>query len=495
MNLKSINRSGFQFLACFMMPVLLCSCLEMKDKLKINHNGSATWEYEIKTGPRLTAMLEAEKDEEPNDQIRISSPTDNAVFDEAKMKNALKSVKGAKLIRFDKKKVGDSLLITAKIEFSSIHELVKSELAKQVKWNFIEKKGRLLAYTKDLMDVSTSNSSNQQEPKFNMVKAMFMGMAIERTIELPNTIVKTNSKKTSGKQAQWSFKLTGKTTEKEFDAFNKLKPYAYCSLSDVSFKLPVIAIAKKQDAFKTSSKPISDKEMSQLNKDFSFSAKDATLSRRVDYVNQSASSNNGSLNFNFTIKWNPASHPAGYRNVIVTKATDDKGNDISKEQYYGSGIQKFNASERSPNQAKLYMNLKAPSKQSTSYDVEGRVTIVLPSQIQKCEVKDLQNYVGKKLEIPELKAFDLTLKSMDKTKVEFNSPVDTSKILEVKLVSADQTAEAKPWHVNNMKWGNKYLLSASFHKIKFDNPVLVITYAKELKETDVPFKFDNLKTP
>lgn len=492
--IKRMSQLAPAFIA-LLMAATLAGCL--KDKLKLNADGSGTWEYRLILGPRLTAMMDdmKKKMENSNGQLTIKpSPGKDIMFEEKTLRKAIANIKGAKLIKFDREKKNDQIYIHGKIQFDSIAAMINSPLGEKIDWSFSKENGNLRVYSDKLFDMSSSGNTGGDQMQFNMFKAMFMGLEVERIITLPNKVVKSNAEKTKGDSVQWSFKLSPNTTEKQFKAFDKTKPFAVCSGKGVTFKLP---LKPKKSVADTPSfeKVDAVNEPTAEAKELTTAADNVMVTRSIYYdrENNNMVLNPNGLNLNLRVSWPNQFKPIGYKSILIEQASDDQGTNLTpKNMMRCTNLMRFNIMPNKPNQSVIHTNLATPAKTANAFNVKGNIIVTAPAGVTKCEIKNIQQFIGKKLDVPELKDLDVTLKKCDANNVQLESPNNLEKVLEMRFVNGDQ--DVKAWSVNNMRWGNTFRSMANFNK-KVENPTLIIILAKEMKDYKVPFDFKDLKLP
>lgn len=470
---------------------LISGCIQMKDALILNADGSGTWQLTMTYGAQLMGMMES------------GGNMDHDIFmHRDQLEKVVKGIKGARIASYDLQKEPEEMTVSMKIAFDSIEEMMSSEMGKPIGWYF-EKRDNLFVATlsKGLMETKNNSDDTIQmggQEQFAMIKGMMMGMKVQRQIVLPNTITTTNAMKRKGRAAGWVMEIKPDTKEEEFTKLSELKPEAVCLLKGITFKLPLKPSGPKPalDAVKTDPATAS-KLAGQVN----IKPTSLTITRRKTYEEKPKGFFGGpmSTTLSLALQWPENLRPVGYTDLQVEEAIDDTGTALKCTSSSGDQVHNFNLQHDKTDTVSLDLNFKAPPpKNASSISLRGSITLHIPGEMAPVKVPNIKTMVGKQISTPGVEHLQMTLKSLDDKpnnhEFVFESPVDLSSVAEVKIVSVDLSQEFKSWFVHNMRWGQGYMLKAGFNKIP-ENPTFVFVVSKDVARHRIPFEFKNLELP
>lgn len=466
------------------VALVFTGCIQMEDTLTLNGDGSGTWKFKLTLGPQMVAMMSS----------GMNSDKDT-MFDEKKFRAAVAKVKGARVVSYSSKETDGSLNIRGEIAFTSIVELYRSSaFEKQLNWEFKEVDGKLEAtISKPMM----GGGENSPQMDFNALKALMLGMKIDRTLVLPNQVISANGKEKAGKQARWIFEFTRTTTEKQLAEMNEVRPLARCSAAGVTFKLPLVLKSKA---------PLDLSE---------FSTDDATIKAKLDQViirpiraqlmrttkydsKDNMIYGNAPLTLRTEISWPGELRPSGWSHLLIEEGSDNTGTILKLQRSRPEKVNEMRLSHGKENVADLTLNLSEPARNATTYSLKGALVLHVPGSIRSIAVPGIKDMVGKKLDLPGLEPFGLTLKKFSTANVVLAGDQPNDAIIDLKLVSPDLSVEQKRFHMSRMKFREEHRINAGFMnggQNQLDNPTLIIIVAGDIEKYAVPFEFKDLKMP
>lgn len=226
----------------FPLLVIATGCLEHKDYLVLNKDGSGTYRCQVIPGAQLKAMMAQAEQSGTQGNVEVSGGP--MAFKREDLMNRLKGVEGVKLAEYShtQDRRGRDVYEFA-LEFDSIAELLRSPLGEDIGWCFKKENGNLVAYLpQEWTEAENDNSASQQmdlsDPEaFNMIKPMLTGLKVDRRIRLPNPVLESNRTRQRNNILSWVFQVTPETTQKELT--DPVVPRAVCSVEGITFDLPV----------------------------------------------------------------------------------------------------------------------------------------------------------------------------------------------------------------------------------------------------------------
>jgi hypothetical protein len=469
-------------LAC--TAVLLTGCFELDDTLTVNANGSGSWSFRMKLGAQMVAMQESNEGVSFDGQVLTV---------EGKLRKAVSDIKGARLVAYKREKKPDSMTVSGTIEFDSIVELYRSKaLKKQLEWEFKKVGDRLEArIPKGMMD--TKNDATQL--KFNSLKAMMLGLRIDRTLVMPHPISSGNAGKKSGKRASWNVEITAKTTEADFKEMSSAPPIASCSAKGVTFKLPLGPDTSHIDLseFTTDDASI----MADLDK-VKISAMHAQIFRAHNYQPENKTYfGNAPITLTSEISWPESLRPVGWSRATILDASDNTGKVLKLNSKPDEKLKELRPKNRQERVSDIRIQLTEPTRNADSFSVRGALVLHVPDKLTSIEIPQVSGLVSKTLDAAELKAIGLTVKKFTPANLELTSANPTDQIVDLKLISSDKSKEYKRYFLNRSKFGDEHRLRAGFQtfgKTPTD-PTLVVVIAGKIGKYSVPFEFKDLKMP
>jgi hypothetical protein len=220
--------------AAVLLLVATTGCIQWKDHLKVEADGSGRYKYQITVTAQLAAMMQQGAQGGQNQFPMTKEDMEKLVAD----------IEGAKVLSFSSKTVNQSTVITGDVEFTSIENCLKSDLGQMLGWKF-EKDGDDLVATIANNDFANGlggegEATPEQKQQFGMMKAMMAGLKIEKTLTLPSTVTETNAAKKKASSAKWTLiEIKADTTFEQAQEFGKNIPSASCSAKGVTFTLPL----------------------------------------------------------------------------------------------------------------------------------------------------------------------------------------------------------------------------------------------------------------
>jgi hypothetical protein len=465
---------------------LLTGCFELEDTLTVNANGSGSWSFRMKLGAQMAAMQDS------NDGMSFDG---QILTIEDQFRKTVSTIRGARLTAYQLEKKEESTTVSGKVEFDSILEMYRSKkLKKQFEWEF-KKVGDQLEASIPKGIMNGGNDETTTQLKFNSMKAMMLGLKIDRTLVMPNKITGGNGAKQSENRARWTFEITKKTTEADYKKISTEKPKAICSAAGVTFKLPLSPKSANIDLsdFKTDDKTI----MATLN-EVKITAVHAQIFRGHNYQPKNQTYfGNAPINLTTEISWPAKLRPTGWSRLTILDGSDNTGQALKLNSKPNEKLNDLRTKFKNEQASDLSIKLTEPARDAESFSVRGALVLHVPDKLTSVEVPGVNGLVGKTLDAPELKTLGLTLKRFSPSNLELVSENPTDHIVDLKLISADKTQEFKRYFLNRNQFRDEHRLRAGFQTAGKtpENPTLVIVIAGKIGMYTVPFDFKDLKMP
>ncbi|MGB0579243.1 MAG: hypothetical protein ACPGVU_06025 [Limisphaerales bacterium] len=470
--------------------VLFTGCFEIEDTLTVNADGSGHWKFRMKLGPKMTAMVATKKD-----SITFGG---DIMTEEKKLREAIKQIKGARLISFSTKQADGELTTKVEIAFDSIVELYRSPRFKeQLNWEFRKVGGRLEATIKTGILGEDGDDDVTKQMEFSALKAGMSGLKIDRTLVLPNQVISANGKEKSGKRARWFVELTTDTTEEAWKKHRKVKPIATCSAAGVTFKLPlgpVGSIPVDLTQFSTD-----DEGMKAQLAEVTIKPMQGRTMRNANYSDTKVFFSSAPLTVTTEISWPKGLKPAGWSQLTITEGSDSTGRKLTLHgKPDAEKVHELRPRFNKENVSKIDVPLSEPDRLAETFSAKGAILLHVPASLKTVEIPNISKLVGKTLDHPDLKQFGLKVKSTSRANVQLAGDNPNDAIVDLKMVNPDDdTHVMKRFYLNRNKFRDEHRLQAGFSmgRKPINNPTLVITVAGKIDKYAVPFEFTDLKAP
>lgn len=248
-------RTAVQAMILVTAALMVAGCLEQRDYLKVNKNGSGLYMSRIVLGAQLQAMVAqaeaAASAPEAQAQMQMEGPLEYALSEEG-MNSMLEEIAGVELAKWRKSTDKEGRPVYQySVTFDSLEALLSSPLGEDIGWSFEKEGDQLVAYLpENWMDADAEGGNSQMnmdDPQaFNMIKSMMAGLKVERRIELPNPATSSNTERRKGNVLSWVVEITPETKQEEL--MNAPVPRATCSAQGIAFALPMKPVTKASEA-------------------------------------------------------------------------------------------------------------------------------------------------------------------------------------------------------------------------------------------------------
>ena len=474
------------------LVVALCTsgCLQSKDHLRLNADGSGRWSYRITLGPQMAAMLASDDADSPDTMTAVG------------VRKAAKETKGVTLRICEEKREGASQVLTVDLTFDSIADLANGPFAEQLGWELKSEGGQLVVYSpygpfgdEHVEGVSMDISG---------MKPLLVGFEMARKITLPNPVLETNGRKQETHAAVWSFAVKADTGKEDLQKMGEMRPRVACAMTGVTMKLPVELVipedADEDDEEETFGGNYVDTPATQTAQGISLQPIHATVRRDLHYVPTDILAMGSPLRLAFDCTWPEDISPSGYSNLTVAVATDNNGTNLkngnSLRLSKAKGVRELKIHHEVANRARFEFDLELPARDATAFSVSGHFMLHVPKGVMPVKIEDPKALVGKPVEHPALTDSAVTLRRFQGSIVELSSENVLGAITEIRLSNADGSKVAKPFSTSTRRFAGKHVKSVSFSGIsKLDNPVLTLMVAEDVEKQRVDFTFTDLKLP
>ena len=475
--------------------LLTTGCMQSKDHLRLNADGSGRWTYRVTLGPQLAAAL-------AGGESVGGGPETMTV---AGVKAAAKQTKGITLKTCEEKREGNSQTLTVDLTFDSIAELANSPFAEQLGWELKSEKGQLVVYSPG--GPFGDEDDDNVNFGFSGMKPFLIGLKLDRIVTLPNPITSTNAHAKKAAAAKWGFAVDADTSEAEMKKMSGMRPRVACAMKGVTMKLPV----KLKKAEKTADASFdfgggaggqehAPTPASKSAKGIVLQPIHAVVHREQHYVPTNILSMSDPLKLTFSCTWPSVISPAGYSSITVEKARDNKGTDLVRKEEHSfhkpNELRDLRVDSDKKNTARMEVNLGAPARDATAFSASGYLNLHVPKRVVPVKIRNPEKYVGKQLQGKELAPLAVTLKSYTNNRVALTSKSDLDAIQEIRVESADGSSRSESWSSNRSSFGDRYEKSVHLRNDReIQDPVLVLVVAEGIEKQRVDFKFNNLKLP
>ena len=471
------------------VAAFLTGCFEMEDTFTVNADGSGNWKFRMTLGPKMVAMKSS------GDGFKMEG---DIVSDEKKLRAAVAKAKGVRLVSFSETKHDGKITTKGEIEFESIVDLYRiKDFEGQLNWEFTKVGDRLVAQIRQgILGGSDKGKDPTEQMEWGSVKAMMMGLKVDRTLVLPNEITSANGKEKSGRSGRWVAGIASDTTKEQFKAMGDRRPAATCSANGIGFKLPLgPAGSEPMDLGDYAPKDASLKaKLAQVK----IMPERAQLMRNVSYGKGKVFFSSAPLTVKAEITWPEKLEPSGWSRLTILEGSDNTGKKLKlnrepKEEKLHELNLKFNQEGVS----EFDIGLSDPARLAETFSVKGAILLHVPSSLKKIRIPDIKKMRGKELKQPGLEEFGLKVQSVGSSNVQLVGSASSDAIVDIKMVSPDGTKEMKRFYMNRNKFRDEHRINVGFSvgRNRIDNPTLVIVVAGEIGKYAVPFEFKDLKMP
>lgn len=471
---------------------LLTGCFEIEDTFAVNKDGSGSWKFMMKLGPRMTAMMSSS-----DNNMKMDG---EVLMKEKKLRAALAKAKGVKLVSYSVKNVGGSLTAKGEVSFDSIVDLYRiKELEEQLNWEFKKVGNRLEAEIKQgMMSSGDGDNDVTKQMDFKAVKGMMLGLKIDRVLIMPNPIESSTGNEKAAGRARWKFEINPETTEEQFKALNENKPKASCSAEGITFKLPLGPAGSVPTDLSAIASDGADMkaELDQIQID----ALRAQIIRHTNYEKDSRMFFSSTpLTINAQVSWPAGMKPSGWSHLTIEEGSDNTGKALKLHRTrLDEKTHELKLRSNHENAAEIRMEISDPARTADSFSLKGAVLVHVPKALKTIAIPDIKSQLGKTLDAPGLEGFNLKVKSVQGTNIQLVGDQPNDSIVDLKFVSPDRSKELKRFYMNRSKFRDEHRLNAGFMSGGRDSikePTLVIVIAGEIGKYTVPFHFQNLKLP
>lgn len=479
----AIKKALFPLSLIGIIAVLTSGCLQSKDHLKLNADGSGRWTYRVTLGPQMAAMVAADSEGGPQ------------TLTAAGVKEAAKQAKGVVLKTCKETRNGASQTLTVDLTFESIAELAASPFAEQLGWELKSEGGQLVILSKA---GPLGGGDDDMNVDISGMKPMLIGFQSARMVTLPNPVIETDGQKRETHAAVWSFKVDANTTDADMKKMTDARPRAACAMTGITMALPVtLTGAEAEEHFGGEHEPT---PASQTAAGISLQPVHTVVHREQHYVPTNILSMGRPLTLTFDCSWPEGVEPAGYSDLTISAASDNAGTDLKLKdahRFHGPNhVHDLDGRDDAKNTARFDVELGLPTRDATTFSVAGHFNLHVPKRIVPVHVANPKGLVGKALEAPELAEFAITLKRFSNGQVELSAKKDLSAIKEIRLENDDGSEQAKSFSSHSHSFGGKHSKSVHFSGAsKLKNPVLVLVVAEDIERQRVEFEFTDLKLP
>jgi hypothetical protein len=465
-------------------------CLQSKDHLKLNADGSGRWSYRITLGPQMAAMVASGDAEDPD------------MMTAAGVRNAAKLTKGVTLRICQEKREGNSQVLTVDLTFDSIADLANGPFAEQLGLELKTEGGKLVVYS------PAGPFGDEHVEGVNMdisgMKPMLVGFKVARMITLPNPVLETNGQKRDTHASVWSFAVDADTSEADLKKMGDLRPRVTCAMTGVTMKLPVklvIPEEEEEEEQETFGGKFVDTPATQTAEGISLQPIHTVVRRDLHYIPTDIIAMGTPMRVSFDCSWPEGVFPTGYSGLTVSAATDNVGTSLQKDRpskfRKADVVHELKIREDHPNRARFELDfVDLPAREATTFSISGHFVLHVPKRVVPVKIENPEALSGKPLEHPALADFAITLKRFRGGMVELSSKKDLGAITKITLSNADGSEGAKAFSSSSRSFGGTHSKSVHFSGAsKLENPVLTLMVAEEVAKQRVDFKFTDLKLP
>ncbi|MFT5130726.1 MAG: hypothetical protein ACI8W8_004357 [Rhodothermales bacterium] len=476
---------------CLATLLLTCSgCLQSKDHLRINADGSGRWTYRVTLGPQMTAMVASGEDDGP------------ATLTAAGVKAAAEQTKGVTLKTCKETKEGGSQTLTVDLTFESIAELASGPFAEQLSLELKAEDGQLVVYS-PLGPFGEEDGDGMNIDLSSMIP-LFAGFETARMITLPNPVLETNGQKRETHAAVWSFAVDANTSKDDFKKMSDMRPRVACAMTGVTMKLPVELVIPEDEEDEEEEAFVGnyvDTPATQAAEGFSLQPIHAVVRRDLHYIPTDIIAMGTPMRVTFDCIWPEDISPSGYSGLTVAAATDNSGTDLRKDRpgkrHGADTVQELKIREDVTNRARFELDfLELPARDATTYSVSGHFDLHVPKRVVAVQIEKPKALVGKPLEHPALAESAITLRRFQGAIVELSSKKDLGAITKITLSNADGSKNAKAFSTSSRSFAGIHTKSVHFSGLsKLESPVLTLMVAEGVEKKRVDFQFTDLKLP
>jgi hypothetical protein len=481
-----------RFLLAGLLTLILLGtsgCLQSKDHLRLNADGSGRWSYRITLGPQMAAMVAGD------DANSIDTMT------AAGVRKAAEQTKGVTLRICQEKREGNSQVLTVDLTFDSIADLANGPFAEQLGLELKSEDGQLVVYS------PAGPFGDEHVEGVNMdisgMKPLLVGFEMARMITLPNPVLETNGQKRDTHAAVWSFAVDADTSEADLRKMGDLRPRVACAMTGVTMELPVKLVIpedEEDEEEETFSGKFVDTPATQTAEGISLQPIHTVVRRDLHYIPTDIIAMGTPMRVSFNCSWPEGVSPTGYSGLTVSTATDNVGTDLQKDRPSKSRkadvVHELEIREDA-NRAHFEIDfVELPAREATTFSISGHFVLHVPKRVVPVRIENPEALSGKPLEHPALADFAITLKRFRGGMVELSSPKDLGAITKITLSNEDGSESAKAFSSSSRSFGGRHSKSVHFSGAsKLETPVLTLMVAEDVAKQRVDFTFTDLKLP
>jgi hypothetical protein len=463
-------------------------CLEYEDHLTLAADGSGTWSYEVLLGPQLAAIVQSE---DGSGKIQIAGDSTMA---ESEFRDEVTEIPGAEVTRFETMLEGEKLRVKAAIRFSDLKPVVEGDVGRTMGWGFTREGDELVVTamtTLSALDTSKGVQIGGESGDFNMMKSMFAGARIKKTLTLHSDIIDSNADESKDASATWEMAITSELTEDEFTRMKTFKPTLRCAIAEFAPDLPLLPPAKDPEP---DPKPAAESVETPAEIVDAKGLKFEPVSLRIvqtRHYRRGLMIGNPESYLRFEMSWPKDLQPSGFSSLVASEIIDDTDRVLaSPPSFHADSTRNFVYVQNKARTAEFDLRLEAPSSKAEKVSIAGTMLLHVPVDVESFRAP--LPALGASIDTPALAKFALTLDRVNGNFFSLKSQADLSHLVQVQI-ERDGTL-IDPIDIQGSSWDGYSHLECHFAE-DVAGATLVLTRAGRIQRQRASFHFEKLKLP
>ena len=466
--------------------VALVGCFDLEEELRINADGSGSAKARIEIIPQAVEALAGVG------QIPGATTTGFPVsLDEQDMQAWFErsGIEVADLTVQDRPDGGK--VATVALLFDDVRELASTDLTR---FSMAAGEGDAIVYRAPFLaspppeGASFPTSPERSPLEFAMTKLIFRGAHGACTVTLPGAIVETNGALTEPRTAVWDWRID----DMGFETF-RAGMQAVFHRDEIAFELPVGKVGELASRF--GHVQVARIEIAETEAPMGVEVAVNSV-RLMRDLRPATGSERGDLTVTLSVKSNGSPRPVAVREVVLHTAVTDTDEVLTLESSGGYVNPAFSVAGR-PIIFDLqpYLSLSLPDAESSNLEVlEGELTLIFAEGTQPVRVAPMNEWIGKRIEHPELGGLDVHLSSIERPWVNILLGERANELIqEVRF----ETAGGRPLQYYGWSWSSD---PGGFTRRTYDleadpEGAIVFEVCQNPKTCKVPFSFRDVPLP
>jgi hypothetical protein len=466
------------------LALLAGGCLEYEDHLTLAADGSGTWSYSVLLGAQLAAIV---RSEDGSGKIQIAGDSTMA---ESEFRAEVNEIPGAEVTRFDSTLEGDKLRVEAAIRFADLKPVVEGDVGRTMGWGFTREGDDLVVTamtTLSALDNSRGIQVGGEQGDFNMMKSMFAGARIKKTLTLPSAITGGNADDTDGSTATWEMAITEALSEDEFARMKTFKPTLRSAIADFAPGVPLLPPAKDPEP-----EPAEVEAPPEIVEAKGLDFEPVSLQIvRTKHYRRGLMIGNPESYLRFEMTWPKSLQPSGFSSLVATEIEDDTGRELATPaDFHVDSKRSLVYVQNEPRTAVFDLRLEAPSGKAERVSIAGSMLLHVPLDLKT--VRRPLPAQGEVIAAPELADFAIQMERIEGSFFALKSTADLGHLVKVQLERDGELID--PIGVQGSSWDGGSHLQCHFAQ-EVAGATLVLTRAGRIQRQRASFHFKKLKLP